>query len=213
MEYKREKMKSTRDRILQFLLSHTQSSINDLAKAVGINAISVRHHLTSLQADGLVRDEEQRHGVGRPRLVYSLTEEGLERFPTRYLRLSDNLLSQMKNSLSIETVKLIFREMALGMANEHKEKLSVLSLDKKLEFLKDFAIEQGFSIEWEKRDNKVFIFQSNCPYYHIGQDHPEVCIFDQTLISELLSCPVEMVSCYLNSEGPCTYIVTENSQV
>jgi len=200
-------MKSTRDRILQFLLSHPRSSINELAKAVGINAISVRHHLTSLQADGLVMDEEERHGVGRPRLVYFLTDDGMERFPTRYLRLSGNILSQMKESLSTETVKKIFREMAYNKTSEYKEKMQGMSLEKKLEFFKNFAIQEGFSIDWEKKDGKYYVYQSNCPYYHIGQDHPEVCLFDQTLMSELFSCPVKMLSCSLNSDNPCTYLI------
>ena len=31
---------------------------------LGINAISVRHHLQNLQAEALVAAEEERHGVG-----------------------------------------------------------------------------------------------------------------------------------------------------
>ena len=92
-------MKSTRDRILQTLLEHPQSTVIDLANAVNINGISVRHHLSSLLADGLVVAEEVRHGVGRPKQVFSLTENGLERFPTRYLRLTNRLLDQLKRSL------------------------------------------------------------------------------------------------------------------
>src|SRR5664279_2793108 len=90
-------MKSTRDRIMQTLLRQPRTTINQLAVAVGINPISVRHHLTNLQVEGLVATEEERHGVGRPRLVYYLTEAGLEKFPTRYLRLTNHLLSQMKD--------------------------------------------------------------------------------------------------------------------
>ena len=44
-------MKSTRDRILQSLLRKPRSTINELAEAVGINPISVRHHLTNLQME------------------------------------------------------------------------------------------------------------------------------------------------------------------
>ena len=68
-------MKSTRDRIVQTLLNHPKSTINDLAEAVGINGISVRHHLNSLLAEALVIVEEVRHGVGRPRQVYLLIGE------------------------------------------------------------------------------------------------------------------------------------------
>ncbi|MFA7407452.1 MAG: hypothetical protein WCY93_06380 [Anaerolineaceae bacterium] len=40
-------MKSTREKILRILKSFPDSQINDLAKAVEINTISVRHHLAS----------------------------------------------------------------------------------------------------------------------------------------------------------------------
>ena len=83
-------MKSTREKILRTLLAFPGSTINDLAEAVGINGISIRHHLTSLEADDLVVSSEERHGVGRPRLVYSLTDAGIEEFPSSYLRLMAN---------------------------------------------------------------------------------------------------------------------------
>ena len=48
-------MKSTRERILRSLLHHPRSTINVLADEIGINPISVRHHLTNLQAEGLIK--------------------------------------------------------------------------------------------------------------------------------------------------------------
>ena len=88
-------MKSTRDKILQTLLRQPRRTINELAEAVGINPISVRHHLTNLQMEGIIAADEERHGVGRPRLVYTLTDVGMEKFPTRYLSLTTLLLAQM----------------------------------------------------------------------------------------------------------------------
>jgi predicted ArsR family transcriptional regulator len=55
-------MKSTRDRILQTLLRKPRSTINELAEAVGINPISVRHHLTNLQMEDWWR--RRRNGMG-----------------------------------------------------------------------------------------------------------------------------------------------------
>jgi predicted ArsR family transcriptional regulator len=119
-------MKSTRDRILQTLLRKPSSTINDLALAVGINPISVRHHLTNLQVEGLVDAEEERHGVGRPRLVYSLTEHGMEKFPTRYLRLTSRLLDQLKSTLPQPMVSRLFAEMASSLADEYSEQMQGL---------------------------------------------------------------------------------------
>jgi predicted ArsR family transcriptional regulator len=54
--------KSTRQKVLQTLLKKHRCSIVELADAVEINPISVRHHISKLQADGLVASEEERHG-------------------------------------------------------------------------------------------------------------------------------------------------------
>ena len=81
-------MKSTLDRILQTFHRQPRGTINELAEAVSINPISVRHHLTNLQMEGLVAADEERHGVGRPTASPFLTEDGLENFPTCYLRLT-----------------------------------------------------------------------------------------------------------------------------
>lgn len=200
-------MKSTRDRLLQTMLRHPRSTINELADAVGINPISVRHHLTNLQVDGLVAAEEERHGVGRPRLVYFLTENGLEKFPTRYLRLTTRILSQMKDKLPEPVVSEMFEEVATAMADEHRSELKGLNVEERLNVMKDLLAEEGFVVEWEKKGAEYHIHEVTCPYLQVGQSHPEVCTVDQTLISKMLAVPANKVQCILNGAAHCTYVV------
>ncbi len=200
-------MKSTRDRILQTLLRSPRSTINELAEAVGINPISVRHHLTNLQMEGLVDAQEERHGVGRPRLVYVLTDEGMERFPTRYLRLTTRLLAQMKESMSGPFVSKLFSQVAEDLASEYTQQVKGLSMEERLETVKDLLAEEGFTVEWEKAEDGYRIHEITCPYYQIGQSHPEVCVVDQTLISKMLAVPASKVECILEGSAHCTYLV------
>lgn len=200
-------MKSTRDRILQTLLRQPRTTINQLAEAVGINPISVRHHLTNLQVEGLVSAEEERHGVGRPRLVYFLTEAGMERFPTRYLRLTTRLLAQMKESMPGPVVGKLFSEMADGLALEYADQMKGLSMEERLDLAKSLLSEEGFTVEWEKVGGQYRIHEITCPYLQIGQAHPEVCTVDQTLISKILAVPAEKVQCILQGDAHCTYVV------
>jgi DeoR family transcriptional regulator, suf operon transcriptional repressor len=206
-------MTSTRERILQTLLTSHRSTINDLALAVGINGISVRHHLTNLQADGLVTYEEERHGVGRPRLVYLLTEKGLEHFPTRYLRLTNRLLDQLRETLTQPFVDQIFEQMAARLLSGYSNKIQTLSTYEKLDLIKQLLSAEGFTIEWEKKGNQFLIHEITCPYYHIGKSHPEVCKLDQTLISTVLSIPVEKISCVLRGDTHCTYVIEDYPQL
>jgi DeoR family suf operon transcriptional repressor len=200
-------MKSMKDKILQTLLRKPKVTINDLAEAVGINPISVRHHLTNLQMEGLIAAEEERHGVGRPRLVYSLTEEGMERFPTKYLRLTTRLLAQMKETMPGPVVAKLFNQIAEDLASEYTSQIQGLSMEERLEFVKELLAQEGFTVEWEKIGTEYQIHEISCPYYQIGVAHPEVCTVDQTLISKMLALPANKVQCILDGGTQCTYVV------
>lgn len=202
-------IRSTRDRILQTLLANPRSTINDIAEAVSINPISVRHHIINLQADRLIEVEEQRHGVGRPRLVYSLSEQGLEKFPTRYVSLTNRLLDQIKETLPEQQVAHIFTQLATGMASTYTIKAQKMNLEERLQYVKEILAQEGFSIEWERTDGQIKIHEITCPYLQIGQSHPEVCAVDQTIISSVLNVPAEKITCVLSGDSHCTYVIPD----
>ena len=206
-------MTSTRERILQTLQRQPRTTIIALAEAVGINPISVRHHVTNLQVEGLVSNEEERHGVGRPRLVYFLTEAGNERFPTRYLRLTSRLLDQLKSTMPEPMVSRLFSQMASDMADDYSEQMKGLSMEERLDLTRILLAEEGFNVEWEKAGNQYQIHEITCPYLRIGQNHPEVCTVDQTLISKMLAVPAEKVQCILSGDAHCTYVVQAEASI
>jgi DeoR family suf operon transcriptional repressor len=206
-----ELTKSTRERVLQTLLRQHRCTINDIARAVDINPISVRHHISRLEADGLVSSIEERHGVGRPRRYYFLTEEGVERFPTRYMRLTLRLLEQLKEHLPKQMINQLFDRMAADLVSDYAQKFELdgLAMEDRLERMKEVLTQEGFEIEWERQGDQYTIREVNCPYLHVGQNHPEVCHVDQTLISTVLAVPAEKVKCVLNGDSHCAYLVTE----
>ena len=204
-------MVATRDRVLQTLLNRQRCTINELADSVGINQISVRHHISKLEADGLVTSDEELHGVGRPRRVYFLTEEGLERFPTRYMRLTLRLLEKIKQSLPEPMVKGLFAQMAREMVDDYTAEAHTdgLSMEERLDLMRSLLVKEGFNVEWEQQGEEYHIRETNCPYLHVTQTHPEVCSVDQTLISALLDVPAQKIKCVLNGDAHCTYVVSQ----
>ena len=205
-------MTSTRERVLNTLLTRPRATINDLAESVGINPISVRHHISRLEAEGLVTSDEELHGVGRPRRVYFLTEEGVERFPTRYMRLTLRLLEQLKETMPEQAVKQLFATMAEGLVEDYtgEGQTDGLSMEERLDLLQKTLTQEGFNVEWEKQGNAYHIREINCPYLHVSQNHPEVCSVDQALISAYLDVPAEKVTCVLHGDTNCTYVVSES---
>jgi len=200
-------MKTTRDKVLATIKLHPKSTILEIAEQVNINAISVRHHLTNLQADGLIVAEEERHGVGRPRLVYSLTEKGVENFPSRYFHLVNSLMDQIKEKLPEKDVNSIFHNMAEKLTSDYDSILKNMPIEERLDLLKIILNKEGFEMEWEKKGNECVIKEISCPYFKIGDQHPEVCLFDKSLISNVLNVPMNKISHHEREENLCTYTI------
>ena len=197
----------TREIILKTLRARGSCTVKDLADAAGISPVSVRHHLSSLQADDLIEAEEVRHGVGRPRHVFSLTEGGYELFPTRYYRLTNRLLGELKEALPNQSAETLLSGVADSMAEDYAGQLDGLPLEKRLARLVELLNEEGFNADIERQGDDVILRELSCPYFHVGQSHPEVCMIDQAFIARALSLPVERVRCLLDGDAHCAFTI------
>ncbi|GAF88364.1 unnamed protein product, partial [marine sediment metagenome] len=74
-------IQSTRQQILQYLQRHGRATVKELGSLLSLTSTGIRQHLTVLERDGLVDAREERGRVGRPTLVYSLTEKADALFP------------------------------------------------------------------------------------------------------------------------------------
>jgi len=202
---------NTRSRVLRSLLLNQKRTVNELAESVDINPISVRHHVTNLEAEGLIISEEERHGVGRPRLVFSLTPKGMEQFPQRYLQLTMRLLEQLKTNLPEKVLGNIFKDVAEGIAEDLTQDINLEELDLKerLELLQEVLSSEGFMVDLQEEEGNFYIVEASCPYHHVGEDHPEICVVDQELIAHFVSTQPERIECILEGDKQCKYLIKE----
>jgi len=198
---------ATRDSIVRTMRKQGKCTVKELADAVSVSPVSVRHHLASLQAQGLIEVEERRHGVGRPQYVYSLSEQALELFPTRYLRLTNRLIDEIKESLPEGKVIELFAAVASSMAETYAQQLRGLPLEERMQRLTELLSNEGFEADLQHRGDSLVIRELSCPYLRVGQEHPEVCQVDQDFIATALSLPVERVTCLLEGDAHCSYQV------
>jgi predicted ArsR family transcriptional regulator len=189
------------------LLSSPDSTINELAEAVGINGISIRHHLTSLEAEDLVVSSEERHGVGRPRLIYSLTDKGVEKFPTGYLRLTKRVIGALKDNMTSTEIASLFGSIGTEIAQSFEEDLENKPLKERLKILKKIMTREGFTFEYKKNQRSYTLTSFSCPYHQIIREYPELCNIDYQLIAAVLSTRVEIKTCILNGDEFCSFYV------
>lgn len=188
-----------------------QATVASLAEALGISAISVRHHLTSLQAAGMVRVELQRQAVGRPKHVYSLTEAAERQFappaPNTYHLLAERLLDELKATLSPEQVSIIIDRIAEGIVARYGAVRIAGSLEARVQQLINLLGDEGVRAAIRKVDEKTLLTEVNCPYVYVGQRHPEVCQIDGLLIRSVLGMDVQRTSCVLYGDRACTFSI------
>lgn len=198
----------TRDVILHAIKNLHQASVEDLAAAANVSPVTVRHHLNTLQADGLITADSVRRKVGRPYFVYSLSEEGIELFPKKYFALSSRLLDELKERFPTEVVAELFRGVVQRILEEHSGEFEHLVGEARLNYLVALLNQEGFMARWEAIENGYRVVEYSCPYLTIGYQHEEICTLDTTLIETIMQTDVEQHSCMLRGDACCHFVIS-----
>jgi predicted ArsR family transcriptional regulator len=200
-------MQATRQQIIEFLKEKGQATVEELAAAVNLTPMAVRHHLNVLQAENLITASViRRHtGPGRPSQVYQLTEAADGLFPVDYYSLTDYLLAELTQQLGQPSVVQIFCNIAHRLANEAPPPKPDQSFEERLDEVMAFLTEKGFVVDWEAQDNSYMIHAYSCPYRQIARDHTEVCLLDKQIISSMLDTNPTRIASLANDDGHCTY--------
>lgn len=201
-------MQATRWEILEILKGTGEATVDELARRLGLAPITVRYHLAILESKGLIVAKRMRGQVGRPPLVYSLTEAAEEMFPKKYHRLADRILAEVKTLVGKNEIEAMFTRMAEDISAEHVPRLSGKSIEERLTALVDLLSEEGFLARWERSGDKYILVETSCPYRYVGQRHPEVCNLDLRLITDVLDTAVTRSTCVVHGDEVCTFHIT-----
>lgn len=180
-------MKDTRQQILSHLQRNPGLSAGDLAEHFELSLGAVRHHLAILEKDALIVSESMRQPIGRPCIVYELSEKGEESFPKQYDRLSNVMLDMIKDEQgSVSLHSFLHRVGDRIIKQTGIEIMPDASIEQRAQTLAEIMDREGFSLEWKRQDNELQIIQHSCPYQSVVGSHPEVCQLDEHLIQTVI---------------------------
>jgi predicted ArsR family transcriptional regulator len=202
-------MQSTRQEILEILKEEGQATVEDLAERLELTPMTIRHHLNVLQAQNLVMTSKVRRlqKVGRPRLVYTLTDAADELFPQNYGNLARLIVGEVKETVGVEETEAILRRVAERLAEEAPPPTADQSFGERVAQVVDFMDEQGFLTRWEKTDEGYVLTNINCPYRRVTREHGEVCLMDTELLSRLLGVEPKRLSSQRDDDTPCAFLL------
>ena len=189
------------------------SSPDHLATALGASRTGVLQQLRALEAANLVHRETVRHGVGRPRHVYDVTEHAQDLFPAAYDGLATGLLAAIRSVGGEGLVDEVFearRRMATDRVRERlAERLpaeaSVVDRARELAVIQD---EQGYLAEAVLgADGVIRIVEHNCAIHHVATGAEAACRAELEMFRDVLGADVERETHIVGGDRCCTYRV------
>ena len=171
---------ATKQKIMEILLEGPRS-LGEITDKLQIQKSAVRVHLQSLQSEKAVESHFKIERLGRPRKIYSLTENGRELFPRKYDLILSLILKKITEINGKEQARKIIESVADDMATNIRyeiEKNGISSLDSFEESLKIFnsvSNEMGFASSITKEhDGNFSVLSKNCILHKVALNHQDV---------------------------------------
>jgi predicted ArsR family transcriptional regulator len=199
-----------RDLLLRLRLDGP-SAPEDLAHRLGVSRTGVLQQLRALEAAGLVSRESVRHGVGRPRHVYDVTEAAQDLFPTNYDALASGLLEAIRAIGGEELVDGVFEERRRMARERVRQRMAErLPADAPLvDRARELAViqdEQGYLAETViGPDGVIRLVERNCAIHRVSAEQPAACQAELDLFREVLGTDVERETHIATGDRCCTY--------
>ena len=167
------------------LLYRGPLSVEEIAKKLDLQAITIRHHLQALMEAGIVECHEERSGTaGRPRAYYNIAKTSPSAsFPKRqYQILSESLINSMIEEFGISRTKALLKKIGTSMGeaavrmlqSQHNIK-SWSPKDYETLLVRGYFEEEGAEPEMlETTNNKVVYRLHNCLFRELSTKMPEI---------------------------------------
>lgn len=185
------------------------ASIAALAKPLRVTGEAVRQQLASLERDGWVRRKSAARAPtpGRPLALYELTAAAEELFPKAYEALAVELLDTIADQVGTKTLEKILSALVEARIHRLEPELAGLSLEKRLERLKELYFAEDPFMSVERRGKELRLIERNCPFFGVASRRPALCSVSVNVMSRLLGHRVSREERFQSGDGRCAFVV------
>ena len=185
--------------------------ISVIADEMGVTTEGARFHLLKLEKEGLVHSETEVKGRGRPKQIWSLTNNGHARFPDTHAELTVNIITTMRETLGEEAVQQVVDKHEEQVLSRYSEELKgITDLEGKIARLADIRSREGYMAEYEKDETGFLLIENHCPICAAATMCQGFCSAELNIFQEILGSDarVERVQHIIAGERRCAYRVT-----
>ncbi|MCE5303829.1 MAG: hypothetical protein LLF97_12085 [Planctomycetaceae bacterium] len=179
--------------------------VTELADAMEVTPTAVRQRLVRLLRQQAIQREATRHGRGRPKHRYWLTEKGLRLTGSNFTDLAMTLWQEIRqkddSALHRETLKRIARGLAAGYAAH----IQGATPAERMQSLAQLLASRRIPTSVESSEHGPVLTQHACPYPNLADKDQDVCKMERMMFSELLGQNVQMTECRLQGGNECRF--------
>jgi predicted ArsR family transcriptional regulator len=206
----------SRRAILTALKQQGSATIAQLAAVLQLTGEAVRQQLLQLQRDGWIEariDRATAGRTGRPATAYSLTAAGDHLFPKQYDALSVAVIDAISDELGPEAATRVLARVAEDKANVIEPMLRDLTLEQRIEALKNWYLQDDPYMETEKTEDGFRLVERNCPFYNTAMRRPNLCSVSVNALTRVLGVRVFREEKFQDGAGRCVFRVMANEPV
>lgn len=207
------KVKSV-DALLQLIKSQGPQTSGTLAKKLGLTSMGARQHLLRLEEKQIVSSFHEKAQVGRPKLLWQLTEKGHARFPDRHADLTLHLIDSIKVIYGEEGLDKLISAREAQMSNHYIAAISgCKSLDEKVAMLAQLRSAEGYMAATEQlNENEYLLIESHCPICSAAKTCQNFCRSELNLFNQCFGeeASVERTEHIVSGDRRCSYRIMRN---
>jgi predicted ArsR family transcriptional regulator len=200
-------MQATRQDILDLLRRRGQATVREIGDELGLTATGIRQHLTVLERDGLVASREARGHVGRPALVYRLTQQGDGLYPKKYDELANALIEEARTILGPQALAQLMKSVANRFAAPHAARLTGQPLAERVEAAERVLEARGNVVTRTDDGGEYSLCKHTCEYWNIATKNSIICALDVEFVRGLVGADARLTTSLLRGDDCCTFHV------
>ncbi len=190
--------------ILTFLQRNGEATIRQLETELSVSTTAVREHLINLDARGYIATRLIRNGRGRPRIVYSLTEQARDAFPRSYDTLVTVLLDEIARQQGEDGLTQLLDTVSERLADGFQRSGNG-DLESRMGNVQKMMESRGIPVEVQP-DSHGFTFYA-CPYHEVALEHPAICAMEKHMLEQMLGHAIRSDTSIRKGSRVCSFSV------
>jgi predicted ArsR family transcriptional regulator len=169
------------------LLRRGARTVEELAGSLGLTNNAIRNHLTTLERDGIVRQEGVRRGpgAGKPAVVYELHPDAEPMFSNAYAPVLRTLVDVLVADLPPEQTAAVMQRVGHQLASDAGGRAPG-DLAARVHAAAAVLTSLGGDVDVIDEDGELRIRGCACPLAATVADHPEVCCAVEAFVSDVV---------------------------